>query len=207
MYFEPYTRHTRFVALSFHPGTSYKGITTTTPAEKDRREAAKSSRRFSMGECPCTRAVVVRRKQKQLINTMEITREQREGFMRLLQEAKSKRHSELQRELDKKVKEEVLPRIMQRQGIVKLVEQVKHIGSQLSESAVKLQGMDVFGQPATLWGKILGTEEGVDEFVEKMKRPYSEQAESVLKDYDRAFLQLLSATDLESAQHIVGDIL
>jgi hypothetical protein len=48
----------------------------------------------------------------QQINTMDITREQREGFMRLLQEAKNKRQSELQRELDKKVKEEVLPRIM-----------------------------------------------------------------------------------------------
>ena len=71
--------------------------------------------------------------------------------MRFLQEAKSRRQAELQRELENKVKEEVLPRIMQRQGIVKLVEQVKNIGSQLSESALKLQGMDVFGQPPTLW--------------------------------------------------------
>ena len=138
---------------------------------------------------------------------MEITREQREGFMRLLQEAKSKRQSELQHELEKKVKEEVLPRIMQRQGIVRLVEQVKQIGSQLSDSAVKLQGMDVFGQPATLWGKILGTNEGVEELVEKMKRPYTEQADAALKDYDRAFLQLLSASHLEDAQRIVADLL
>lgn len=138
---------------------------------------------------------------------MEITREQREGFMRLLQEAKSKRQTELHNELEKKVKEEVLPRIMQRQGIVKLVEQVKSIGSQLSESAQKLQGMDVFGQPATLWGKVLGTNEGIEDLVEKMKRPYTEQAESALKDYDRAFLQLLSATHLEDAQQIVADLL
>jgi hypothetical protein len=138
---------------------------------------------------------------------MDITREQREGFMRLLQEAKNKRQSELQRELDKKVKEEVLPRIMQRQGIVKLVEQVKDIGSQLSESAQKLQGMDVFGQPATLWGKILGTNEGIDDLVEKMKRPYAEQAEASLKDYDRALLQVLSAAQLEDVQQIVGNLI
>jgi hypothetical protein len=138
---------------------------------------------------------------------MEITREQREGFMRLLQEAKSKKHSELQRELEQKVKEEVLPKIMQRQGIVKLVEQVKNIGHQLSESAQKLQGMDVFGQPATLWGKILGTNEGVEELVEKMKRPYTERAESSLRDYDQAILQVLSVANLEDAQRIVSDLL
>ncbi len=127
--------------------------------------------------------------------------------MRLLQEAKSKKHSELQRELEQKVKEEVLPKIMQRQGIVKLVEQVKNIGQQLSESAHKLQGMDVFGQPATLWGKILGTNEGVEELVEKMKRPYTERAESSLRDYDQAILQVLSVANLEDAQRIVSDLL
>ncbi len=143
----------------------------------------------------------------QINNDMEITREQREGFMRLLQEAKTKKNSELQRELEQKVKEEVLPKIMQRQGIVKLVEQVKNIGSQLSESAQKLQGMDVFGQPATLWGKILGTNEGVEELVEKMKRPYTERAESSLRDYDHAILRVLSVASLEDAQRIVEDLL
>lgn len=138
---------------------------------------------------------------------MEITREQREGFMRLLQEVKSKKQTELQRELEQKVKEELLPKIMQRQGIVKLVEHVKQIGHQLSESAQKLQGMDVFGQPATLWGKILGTNEGIEELVEKMKRPYTERAESSLRDYDHAILQVLSATNLEDAQRIVNELI
>ena len=138
---------------------------------------------------------------------MEITREQREGFMRLLQEAKSKKQGELQRELQEKVKDELLPKIMQRQGIVKLVEQVKQIGTQLSESAQKLQGMDVFGQPATLWGRILGTNEGIEELVEKMKRPYTERAEASLRDYDHAILQVLSAVNLEDAQRIVTDLL
>jgi len=138
---------------------------------------------------------------------MEITREQREGFMRLLQEAKSKKQGELQRELQEKVKDELLPKIMQRQGIVKLVEQVKQIGHQLSESAQKLQGMDVFGQPATLWGRILGTNEGIEEIVEKMKRQYPERAEASLRDYDHAILQVLSAVNLEDAQRIVSDLL
>lgn len=138
---------------------------------------------------------------------MEISREQREGFMRLLHEAKSKRQTELQRELEKKVKDELLPRIMQRQGIVKLVDQVKQIGHQLSESAQKLQGMDVFGQPATLWGKILGTNEGIEDLVEKMKRPYNEQADAALRDYDHAILQVLSASNLEDAQRIVNNLL
>ena len=138
---------------------------------------------------------------------IEITREQREGFMRLLQEAKSKKQNELQRELEKKVKEELLPRIMQRQGIVKLVDQVRQIGTQLSESAQKLQGMDVFGQPATLWGKILGTNEGIEDLVDKMKRPYTEQADAALRDYDRAILQVLSASNLEDAQRIVTDLI
>jgi hypothetical protein len=138
---------------------------------------------------------------------MEITREQREGFMRLLQEAKSKKQGELQRELQEKVKDELLPKIMQRQGIVKLVDQVKQIGHQLSESAQKLQGMDVFGQPATLWGRVLGTNEGIEELVEKMKRPYTERAEASLRDYDHAILQVLSAVNLEDAQRIVTDLL
>ncbi len=127
--------------------------------------------------------------------------------MRFLQEAKARKHGEMQRELEKKVKDELLPKIMQRQGIVKLVENVKQIGHQLSESAQKLQGMDVFGQPATLWGKILGTNEGIEDLVEKMKRPYAEQAESSLRDYDHAILRVLSATNLEDAQRIVNDLI
>lgn len=138
---------------------------------------------------------------------MEITREQREGFMRLLQEAKNRKQVEYQRDLDKKVKEELLPKIMQRQGIVRLVEQVKNIGHQLSESAQKLQGMDVFGQPATLWGKILGTNEGIEELVEKMKRPYTEQADASLRDFDHAILQVLSAATLDDAQRIVNNLI
>jgi hypothetical protein len=137
---------------------------------------------------------------------MDITREQREGFMRFLQDAKSRKQADLQRELDQKVKEEVLPRIMQRQGIVKMVDQVGHIGAELSEAARKLQSMDVFGQPATLWGKILGTNEGVEDLVEKMKRPYTEQAQAALRDFDRAILQVLSVTSLEDAQRIVNDL-
>jgi hypothetical protein len=148
-----------------------------------------------------------RQQKHKTINMNEITREQREGFMRLLQEAKNRKQNDFHREVDKKVKEELLPRIMQRQGIVKLVEQVKHIGAQLSDSAVKLQGMDVFGQPATLWGKILGTNEGMDDVLEKMKRPYVEQADAALKDYDRAILQVLSANSLEDVQRIVNDLL
>jgi ATP-dependent Lon protease len=173
------------------------------------RPQADGLRRFlDTAKVAAPMAVVMRVKQQLTLNTtMDITREQREGFMRLLQEAKSKRQTEFQRDIEKKVKEEVLPRIMQRQGIVKLVEQVKHIGSQLSESAQRLQGMDVFGQPATLWGKILGTNEGVEDLVEKMRRPYTEQADSALRDYDRAILQVLSATHLEDVQQIVTDLL
>jgi ATP-dependent Lon protease len=152
-------------------------------------------------------AYTAREKRPNNNNKMDMTRDQREGFMRLLQEAKAKKNAEYQREVDKKVKEEVLPKIMQRQGIVRLVEQVKQIGSQLSESAQKLQGMDVFGQPATLWGKILGTNEGVEELVEKMKRPYTEHAESSLRDYDHAILQVLSATNLEDVQRIVSNLI
>lgn len=87
-----------------------------------------------------------------------------------------------------------------------MVDQVGHIGAELSEAARKLQSMDVFGQPATLWGKILGTNEGVEDLVEKMKRPYTEQAQAALRDFDRAILQVLSVTSLEDAQRIVNDL-
>lgn len=139
-------------------------------------------------------------------NMYEFTREQREGFMRFLQDAKTRKQTELQRDLDRKVKEEVLPKIMQRQGLVKLVEQVGTIGSRLSQAAVELQQMDVFGRPPTLWGKILGTEEGIEDVVEKMKRPYNEQAEAELRNFDRAILRVLSAASLEEAQQIVNDL-
>ena len=137
----------------------------------------------------------------------DISREQREGFMRMLQEAKTRRDQELRRELEKKVKDDLLPKIMQRQGIVKLIGEVKEIGHQLSESAQKLQGMDVFGRPATLWGKILGTNEGVEDLLEQMKKPYDEEKDAMLKEYDRAILQVLSSTNLEDAQRIVTNLI
>jgi hypothetical protein len=67
--------------------------------------------------------------------------------------------------------------------------------------------MDVFGQPATLWGKILGTNEGIEDVVDKMKRPYSEQADAALKEYDHAILQVLSATSLDDAQRVVNNFI
>jgi len=138
---------------------------------------------------------------------MDINKEQREGFLRILQEAKNKKHQELQRGLEKKVKDDLLPKIMQRQGIVKLIEEVKGIGHQLSESAQKLQGMDVFGRPATLWGRILGTNEGIEDLLEQMKRPFYEEQEQMLKEYDRAILQVLSATSLEDVQRVVNALI
>ena len=38
-----------------------------------------------------------------------------------------------------------------------------------------------------------------------MKRPYTEHADALLKQYDHAILQVLSATSLEDVQRIVNE--
>src|SRR5262245_53381607 len=60
-----------------------------------------------------------------------ITQEQREAFARLLVEAKQRRRKLFDHQLEDKVREEFLPRLVQRQGIAGLVGKIGKLSSEL----------------------------------------------------------------------------
>ena len=135
-----------------------------------------------------------------------ITQEQREAFARLLGEAKQRRQKLFDHQLEEKVDEEFLPRLVQRQGIAGLVGKIGKLSSELTESARALQSVDVVGRPENFWSRIVKPED-VNEVLERMKKPYQAQHEQSMREYDLAALRIMSADTVEDAREIVESLM
>lgn len=135
-----------------------------------------------------------------------ITQEQRDAFARLLREEKQRREKLFERQLAEKVDEEFLPRLVQRQGIAGLVGKISKLSSDLAESARALQSVDVIGRPEGFWSRLVKPED-VNEVLERMKRPYQEEQEQSIREYDLAALRIMSADTVEEAREIVESLM
>ena len=135
-----------------------------------------------------------------------ISHEQREAFVRLLREAKQRRQNLFDRQLDEKVNEEFLPKIVQRQGIAGLVGKIGKLSSDLTESARALQSVHVVGRPDNFWSRIVKPED-MNEVLERMKRPYQEEHQQSMREYDLAALQIMSSDTVEEASDIVKSLM
>jgi adenylate kinase family enzyme len=135
-----------------------------------------------------------------------ITHEQREAFARLLQQAKQRHDSLFNQELEEKVKDEFLPKLVQRQGITGLVQKIGQISGELTESARALQSVDVVGRPDTFWGRLVRPDDMKD-VLERMKRPYHEEHQRAMREYDLAVLRVMSAESTEEAREIVESLI
>jgi hypothetical protein len=148
-----------------------------------------------------------RRKNKPTTLTMEqLTREQREGFVRLLNEAKQRREQTFERELEEKARREFLPKLMERQGIGDLLERISKGTLQLTDSVRSLQGMELLGKSGGFFRRFTKPED-VQEVLERMKRPHLIEHEQSMKLYDHAVLQVLSAQNLDEAQQVVASLI
>lgn len=135
-----------------------------------------------------------------------ITHEQREAFARLLREAKQRRQQLFDHQLDGKVREEFLPKLVQRQGIAGLVGKIGKLSGELTESARALQAVDVVGRPDGFWSRLVKPED-MNEILERMKRPYQEEHEQSMREYDLAALRIMSADTVEEAREIVESLM
>lgn len=135
-----------------------------------------------------------------------ITHEQREAFARLLREGKQRRQKVFEHQLEEKVNEEFLPKLVQRQGITGLVGKIGKLSSELTESAHALQSVDVVGRADNFWSRLIKPED-VNEVLERMKRPYQEQHEESMREYDLAALRIMSADTVEEARQIVESLI
>ena len=135
-----------------------------------------------------------------------ITQEQREAFVRLLNEAKRRRNTLFERQLKEKVNEEFLPKLVQRQGLTGLVSKIGKLSSDLTESARALQSVDVVGRPDSLWSRLVKPED-MDEVLERMKRPYQDEHEQSMREYDLAALRIMSADTVDEAREIVTSLM
>lgn len=137
--------------------------------------------------------------------TMTITQEQREGFVRMLQEAKQNQQQRFERELERRAQEEFLPKLVERQGLAHLVDKIGKLSVELTDSARALQTVGVLGKPTSLFDRLVRPDD-VNEALERMKRPYHEQLERSMRDYDLAILRVLSAQSLEEAREVVESL-
>lgn len=135
-----------------------------------------------------------------------ITQEQREAFARLLREAKQRRQNLFEHQLEDKVNEEFLPKLVQRQGIAGLVGKIGKLSSELTESARALQSVDVAGRPENFWSRLVKPDD-VNEVLDRMKRPYQEQHEQSMREYDLAALRIMSADTVEEARELVESLM
>lgn len=135
-----------------------------------------------------------------------ITQEQRDAFVRLLREEQQRRQKLFERQLDEKAHEEFLPKLVQRQGIAGLVGKIGKLSSDLADSARALQSVDVIGRPDNLWSRLVKPDD-VNEVLERMKRPYQEEHERSIREYDLAALRILSADTVEEAREIVESLM
>jgi len=135
-----------------------------------------------------------------------INQEQREAFVRLLRDAKERRQKLFEHRLHEKVNEEFLPRVVQRQGIAGVVEKIGKLSSELTKSARALQSVDVVGRPDGFWSRLLKPED-MNEVLERMKRPYQEEHEQSMREYDLAAVRIMSADTVEEARGIVESLM
>ena len=135
-----------------------------------------------------------------------ISHEQREAFARLLHQAKQRHDSLFNRELEEKAQNEFLPKLVQRQGIAGLVTKIGQLSGELTESARALQSVDVVGRPDTLWSRFMKPDDMKD-VLERMKRPYQEEHQRAMRDYDLAVLRVMSADSIEEAREIVEPLI
>ena len=135
-----------------------------------------------------------------------ISHEQREAFARLLQEAKQRHQKLFDEELEEKVNDEFLPKLVQRQGIAGLVQKIGQISGELTESARALQSVDVIGKPDGFWTRLVKPED-MNAVLARMKRPYQEAHQQSMRDHDLAVLRIMSADTLEEAREIVESLI
>lgn len=140
------------------------------------------------------------------ITMTPITHEQREAFARLLQQAKQRHDSLFNQELEEKVNDEFLPKLVQRQGITGLVQKIGQISGELTESARALQSVDVVGKPDNFWSRFVRPDDMKD-VLERMKRPYHEEHQRAMREYDLAVLRVMSADSTEEAREIVESLI
>jgi hypothetical protein len=140
------------------------------------------------------------------ITMTQITHEQREAFARLLQQAKQRHDSLFDQELEEKVNDEFLPKLVQRQGIAGLVQKIGQISGELTESARALQSVDVVGKPDTFWSRLVRPDDMKD-VLERMKRPYHDEHQRAMREYDLAALRVMSADSTEEAREIVESLI
>src|SRR3972149_8014996 len=131
-----------------------------------------------------------------------LNQEQREGFVRLLQGARQQQDKLFQEELESETKDEFLPKVLQRRGIADVVDKIGRVGVELTDSARALRTVDIFGRPNGLWSRLTKTEDA-NEALDRMKRPYVEEHEQSMKEYDRAMLRVLSAQTVDEAREVV----
>ena len=65
---------------------------------------------------------------------------------------------------------------------------------------------EVVGRADNLWSRLVKPED-VNEVLERMKRPYEEEHEQSMKEYDLAALRIMSANTVEEARDIVESLM
>lgn len=123
----------------------------------------------------------------------------------MLQEAKRNQQRLFERDLEQKAKEELLPKLVERQGLAQLVEKIGRLSDELTDSARALQTVGVIGKPVSFFSRFFKPDDAT-ETLERMKRPYREENERSMREYDLAILRVLSAQSLEEGREIVESL-
>ena len=136
-----------------------------------------------------------------------ISQQQRDSFVRLLNEAKQRRQQDFEERMQEKVRFEFLPKLVQQQGITSNVERITKLATDLAESARALQTAESVEKKDEGFFSRLVRPHDMRELLARMIRPYQENEQKVMRDYDVAALKVMSADTVEDARKIVESLI
>lgn len=136
------------------------------------------------------------------------THEQREAFVRLLQNARERRQHDFEDRMSEKIRFEILPKLVHQQGFAGNIQKMGKLAEELVESARALQTSDSpeRKEDGGFWSRLLKPQD-MREILARMIRPYQENEQEKIKEYDRAALKVMSADSVEDARKIVESLL
>ena len=142
------------------------------------------------------------------METQPFNQEQREGIARMLVQAKERAQNELEsdRDIDRRVESELMPKLVELAGATELVQKTKRLLNEAQEArdALERRGFDYSYGRATLK---IGAPAALSQFLETAQHSARMENRSPVRKFELAILGVWAAETAEDARKIVEGLL
>jgi hypothetical protein len=146
---------------------------------------------------------------EQLNNNHSFNLKQREMFSKLLVQAKDRVQAELESDYDvsQRVKEELLPKLVEEYGAAKLIERIRRLRKDLSDQETALSNLGFECSEDDDISIRHDAPKALHDTLDSAQRSAERERDQVLKKYDLAILKVWASEDAQDARKIVEGLL